>query len=262
METEKRVMQFGVTGEFITQIAREWFYTGEKSIETIMELLKYSMTGTDETESQIKRHAEDVLIGRAALKGNTADGTYHMEIYDPGEEEKLPAHMDIWKMSQLLRDSRKELYRMQERFLIAMEHLSEREQREVRRELGEETEEDRLKLNLYKYIDRMMDKEEHTTGDYGWLEPNGTFHEVEWGWHQKWADEYVEQNFPDQYEDILEAGDWLTERGWVLLHNPSQGTAFATGSLVRDMTKAQKEFLYDYYMERNCKTEANEIWEE
>ena len=92
--------------------------------------------------------------------------------------------------------------------------------------------------------------------------PDGTFHGVEWGEHQYWADRYVEENFPEQYEEILEAGDWLVDRGWVLLHNPSQGVAFATGSLVRDMTKAQKEFLYDYYTERDCKREANEIWEE
>lgn len=262
MAGEKRTLSFGITGEFITQITREWFYSGEKSIGKIMEILKSSMTGTDTPEAQIERFAEDILIGRAALKGSTDEGTYHLETYDPGEEERLLTNTDIWRLPQLLKDSRRKCDRMQERFLIAMEHLSEREQREVRRELGEETEEDRLELNLYKYIDRMMDKEEHTTGDYGWLEPNGTFHEVEWGEHQKWADEYVEQNFPDQYEDILEAGDWLTERGWVLLHNPSQGTAFATGSLVRDMTKAQREFLYDYYTERDCKKEANEVWKE
>lgn len=94
------------------------------------------------------------------------------------------------------------------------------------------------------------------------LEPNGTFHEVEWGEHQDWANKYVEENYPDQSEDIFDAGGWLTDRGWVLLHNPSQGIAFATGSLVRDMTKAQKEFLYDYYTERDCKKEANEVWKE
>lgn len=95
-----------------------------------------------------------------------------------------------------------------------------------------------------------------------WLEPNGTFHEVELGEHQEWANKYVEENYPDQSEDIFDAGGWLTDRGWVLLHNPSQGIAFATGSLVRDMTKAQKEFLYDYYTERDCKKEANEVWKE
>lgn len=41
-----------------------------------------------------------------------------------------------------------------------------------------------------------------------------------------------------------------------------KGLIFATGSLVRDMTKAQKEFLYDYYIERDCKDEANALWDE
>ena len=107
-----------------------------------------------------------------------------------------------------------------------------------------------------------MDVKEHTTADYGWLEPNGDFHQVEWGEHQYWAGKYVEENFPEQYEEILNPGDWLVDRGWVLLNNPSQGVAFATGSLVRDMTKAQKEFLYDYYIERDCKDEANALWDE
>lgn len=54
----------------------------------------------------------------------------------------------------------------------------------------------------------------------------------------------------------------LVERGWVLLHNPSQGIAFPTKNPVKEYTKAQKEFLYDYYMERDCKKEANAIWQE
>ena len=44
---------FDINGEFITEITREWFYTGEKSYETIIEILMDSMTGTDKPESQI-----------------------------------------------------------------------------------------------------------------------------------------------------------------------------------------------------------------
>ena len=62
--------------------------------------------------------------------------------------------------------------------------------------------------------------------------------------------------------DIVGAGDYLIRRGWVLLHNPSQGIAIPTRDFSREYTKAQKEFLYDYYMERNCKKEANAIWQE
>ena len=75
MEAEKRTLTFGITGEFITQIAREWFYSGEKSIEKVMEILKDCMTGTDASEAKIRRYAEDILLGRAALRGSTADGT-------------------------------------------------------------------------------------------------------------------------------------------------------------------------------------------
>lgn len=93
MEVEKRTLTFGITGEFITQIAREWFYSGEKSIEKVMEILKDCMTGTDASEAKIRRYAEDILLGRAALRGSTADGTYHLEIYEPWEEKSLPRSM-------------------------------------------------------------------------------------------------------------------------------------------------------------------------
>lgn len=137
-----RRISFDIHGEFITQLAREWFYTGEKSHEKVIEILMDSMTGTDTPEAQIRRYAEDILLGRAALKGSTAAGTYHLETYEPGEEEQMPQSMNIWK-------------------------------------------------------------------------------EV--------------------------------ERGWVLLHNPSRGIAFPTKNPVKEYTKAQREFLYDYYMERDCK---------
>ena len=61
---------------------------------------------------------------------------------------------------------------------------------------------------------------------------------------------------------LIGAGDWLVERGLVLLHDPSRGIAFPTKNPVKEYTKAQKEFLYDYYMERDCKKEANAIWKE
>lgn len=180
MVGEKRTLSFGITGEFITQITREWFYSGEKSIGKIMEILADSMTGTDTPEAQIRRYAEDILMGRAALKGNTADGTYHLETYGAGEEEELPGNMNIWKIPWSKKILKSELDRMTERFNVAMEHLSESEQRAVRKKLGEETNEDREQARLDSFITRMMDEKEYTTGDFGWLEPNGTFHEVEW----------------------------------------------------------------------------------
>lgn len=62
-------LQFSVDGEFITDLSREWFYVEGKGYDKCMDLLESSMSGTNETKEQIIRHAEDLLLGRAALKG-------------------------------------------------------------------------------------------------------------------------------------------------------------------------------------------------
>ncbi len=48
---------------------------------------------------------------------------------------------------------------------------------------------------------RMMDEENHTTEDYGWLEPDGTFHGAEWGEHQEWAQNYMNEKLPEEAMD-------------------------------------------------------------
>ena len=80
---EEHELQFNVNGEWITDLVREWFYLEGKGYDKCIEILNSSMSGTDETKEQIIRHGEDLLLGRAALKGNTGDGTYHLEIYPP-----------------------------------------------------------------------------------------------------------------------------------------------------------------------------------
>ena len=192
---EKCVMRFDITGEFITETAREWLYIEGKETEKIMELLMSSMAGTDTPEATIRRYAEDILIGRAELKGNTADGTYHLEVYEPEEQPKMPDKMNIWRVLERNVKERKRLHEeldeMTERYTVAMEHLSESEQEDVLRELGEEIEEDQATSLLDSFMKRWKDEEEHTTEDYGWLEPNGTFHAVEWGEHQNWSMKHV-----------------------------------------------------------------------
>lgn len=102
---------------------------------------------------------------------------------------------------------------------------------------------------------------------------------VEWGDHQEWANDYMDKNLTQEERfaamveinasgmvknspDVIGAADYLVRRGWVLLHNPQQGIAIPTRDITREYTKAQKEFLYDYYMERDCRKEANAIWQE
>lgn len=267
----ERTLQISVDGEWLTDLAREWFYLEGKGYDKCIELLDSSMSGTDKTKEQIRRHAEDLLIGRAALKGSTADGTYHLEIYSPEEEEKMPDDMNVWKIVGEQRKIKEELDKYKRRWDVAMKMIP----RYLKEEIGIELDEDLTEPEsrpvvsraLDNYMKRMLDTEEHTTEDYGWLEPNGKFHAVKWGDHQEWAYEYLESKAKTEEEysklpRLYEAGDVLTKEGWVLLHNPSQGIAIATKNPCKDYTKAQKEFLFEYYMERNCEKEANDIWEE
>ena len=226
-EIGTKKLSFNIQGEFITKLAREWFYSGKKSYDEVLEML---MSSPDISEVQSRRYAEDILLGRAALKGNTADGSYHLEIYGPGEEQKLPSCQNIWKEIEKRKQAEKKLEKMEEQWNVAMEYISDGEQREIRKILGIETNEDKQKAQVDSFIERMMDENTYATEDYGWLAPNGTFYAVEWGEHQEWAQSYIEKNFPDTREnDIIDiqmkshtgligAGDYLVERGWVLLH--------------------------------------------
>lgn len=197
----------------------------------------------------------------------------------PCQDMSIAGHQG--KATADLERQKKELQTMFQKYLFVLDSLGEWEKNRLNDKYFEEFEE-RLFEDiparaetehcgglLESFMKRMKDEDKHTTEDYGWLEPNGTFHSVEWGEHAKWADEWLRQNLSEEeYEKTEEkfwlgnSGDALVERGWILLHNPSQGIAYPTEKEGGRRTKEQKEFLYDYYMERKCYSEANEIWKE
>ena len=277
---EVREVSFDVRGEFITQMAKEWFFVENRGYDKVMELLLSCMEGTEQSEKELKRLAEDVLLGRAALVGSTRDNTYHMEVYEPDEQPEQPEWFNVFrKMSNLMskmKDTEKELQKMQGWYAVAMEYVPEHKRNDVLEETGQPIESRYGNGMLESFMERMMDQEEHTTEDYGWLEPNGTFHEVEWAKHQEWAERYIRENMTEE-EWLLAGvhmdgqlktacyntfGDFLVDRGWVLLHSPTQGIARPTRNPVKRYTKAQKEFLYDYYTERGKEAETNAVYEE
>lgn len=116
--------------------------------------------------------------------------------------------------------------------------------------------------------------------EYGWLEPNGTYHPVEWGKHAEWAANYLDEHYPfipgpngcyaelyyrnkpDGTKEYINNGDVLVySLGWVLIDNPAQGMGRHTCRTDRPMTKAQKEFLFDYYTKRGASREANALYD-
>ena len=278
MGQELKTVTFDIEGEFITRLAREWMFLEGKDFEKVMELLLNCMGGTEMSKKELQRRAEDVLIGRAEFSGNTANGTFCMKTYEANEQPEIPERFNIFyryvEEFKKRRDAEAERNKYIKWYNVAMEHVPEYLKNDVREETGQPIENRYSSGILGGFMERMLDEEEHSTGDYGWLTPDGTFHEVEWGEHQEWAQNYIEEHFPEVNDDskvdlqskcgvgLIGAGDWLVERGWVLLHSPSQGIAFPTRNPLKRYTKAQQEFLYGYYMERGKEKEANAVYAE
>ena len=130
---------------------------------------------------------------------------------------------------------------------------------------------------LESFLEQQRENQkEHTYEPYGWIEPDGTYHPVDWGEHAKWAQEYLEENYPykeyhamywkeqaDGTRKNYVNGDMLVYcLGWVLLDSPVQAQARPTFDRIKGLTKAQKEFLYDYYMDYNRPEDANKLYKE
>lgn len=278
MGQELKTVTFNIEGEFITRLAREWIFCEGREFEKVMDLLLSCMDGTEMSEKELRRHAEDILLGRAELSGNTANGTFCMKIYKANEQPDIPEQFNIFRryLEELKkrRDAEAERDKYIERYNAAMERVPEYLKNKVREETGQ-TIESRYGSNMLdEFMERVHDENKYSTEDYGWLAPDGTFHEVDWGEHQEWAQNYIDEHFPEVNDDskvdlqskcgvgLIGAGDWLVERGWVLLHSPSQGIAFPTKNPLKRYTKAQQEFLYGYYIERGKKKEANAVYPE
>jgi len=122
---------------------------------------------------------------------------------------------------------------------------------------------------------------------YGWLDPTGKFYEVEFGDHTCWPyaciwskegyflsshrsevtdlshykEEYKKWCDKEKFRDKVSSGaDFLVEKGWVLIHNPGQGIPVITKTEIQRLTKAQKEFLFDYYTNINEPKKASELY--
>lgn len=274
MGTTMRNLSFSIQGEFITQLAREKCHN-EGSFEYAVELLMNCMMTDELSEKEIRLMAIEILNGEAELHGTYPGEDYGFRYLDKKDEE--------WSIENTLRKLIREKKAAKESFedLLSKydfisENLSLYEKNRLDSDyyalfdesLFEDCKYDDEEENLYSGIlESYMKRQKcNTEDDYGWLEPNGTFHPVEWGEHQKWADEWLQNVLSeDEYEkiDIYMAGDYLIEKkGWVLLHNPAQGIAIPTKDATKRYTKAQQDFLYQYYIDRNCHKEANSIFEE
>jgi hypothetical protein len=99
---------------------------------------------------------------------------------------------------------------------------------------------------------------------YGWLSPRGKFYETGWSEHDNFAYNYICDNYGEEEasKHLRNLRDFLIDKGWALLHNPCKEEAFVTTGKTKNLTKAQKEFLFDYFIMRSRYNDANDLYKE
>ena len=97
-------------------------------------------------------------------------------------------------------------------------------------------------------------KPKKSSQPYGLLSPSGKFIEGDFGEHEQLAWNIIEENnWNDDYLEeigaISTACDYLVhKKRYVIIHNPSgDGGYIVTANLMYPLTKAQREFLYNYF---------------
>ena len=252
-------MSFSVTGYFVTRTARAWFWDEHKPWPVVEELLLSCMKGTDQTEEELKALAREVVFGRAKFIGNTRDEDYRLV-----DDDQDLVVRNVERLTRKLTETKNVLDEIQEKYLDLVYRLED----EGYGRLVNPQPESAASTLVTSFLKQVKIEEEHDD-NYGWLEPDGTFHPVDWGHHDGWAADVIEaRGWMDEYArsdfgGIYGRGDFLTEaKGWVLIHNPGLGVAQVTKSDTRPLTKSQREFLFDYYTDRGLDKSAAEYLED
>ena len=91
----------------------------------------------------------------------------------------------------------------------------------------------------------------------GWLSPDGTLIEADWGSHTTVAETIISlRGWDHEFASLLYANqrDFLCDKGYCLLHDPGRNDIQATH--IRPLTKFQRNFLFDYFEELGDKRKA------
>lgn len=282
---ETKFVSFAIDGEFATQTARNKLFEEYDLIKAI-HMVRDCTLNNVLTFDEHTMLCLQILNGDAWIRGISGRPDYGVSTRDDLEETPT----DLGKIAKFIKDIGDKLNTLKaknenyaQRLAFIGEHIGERELKRLNILYKEEEgrslfpNHPRLKETLLSAVIEKMKKDEKLGScGYGWLEPDGTWHEVEWGKHGEWAHDWLEKHmpksqFPDIYTYMLPDGavkgiidgDVLTySLGWVLMDNPAQGEACMRKSPDKKLTKKQKEFLYDYYMERDRTFEAQALYKD
>lgn len=286
--TEK--LHFSISGEFITKFAREQFYNDHK-FDYALDFLK-NTTECDLSDNEHTLLCLEILAGTKDIIGVAGTENYDIINNDNGSFAEFINKIE--SICNQYKQIKHELHEMQQKFGFVCGQLSDWKLKDINGEYHEQYDEYLFESDEYKedyidndtvksditspifepFIEKKNNTVQHKYAEYGWLEPNGTYHEVEWANHATWAGEYLKEHYPmKKYENMYIQtdddgntkhyfnGDFLLHcLGWVLLHSPGQGMAYPQYDATKRLTKEQKKFLFDYFTERNRTKEASQLY--
>lgn len=293
--TETRKLHFTIQGEFITNMAREKLYV-DKDLDAAIRILRSSLVSDELDSDEQLMLCLQILHGAASIKGQSGTPEYGLSFRDDIDERPT----DLSAIGRFIKDMDEENRRLKEqnqelieKIVFITRDMSDYKLIDINADYCNTTGKPmfadmripdwKKTENQYGMSDmlesfmeqcRHENEQEEPVCDYGWLEPDGTWHPVEWGQHSAWAGDWLNKHMPFKEHAELY---WRTDKegkrhhitngdvlvfslGWILMDSPFHGLAKPTKSPEKDMTKAQREFLYDYFIERGRTEEANTLY--
>lgn len=227
----------------------------------VEEFLLSCMCGTDKSREELVELATKVVIGKAKFIGNTGDGSYSMV-----EDDQDLTGKYIGQWNKETSEMKRQLREIEDKYYSLTSYLIDSGNGYLLSESGVENDDEDPPVSamLDSFMKQNAIEREGHKENYGWLDPDGNFYSVEFAEHQSWAWKKAKELGIVKRGELNTgtSGDLLVERGWALLHNPGMGVAFVTSSDTKQLTKAQREFLYGYYSDRGLWKQAEQYLED
>lgn len=252
-------VSFTIDGTWLTDFVRKRFIHEDMDFDWVTETLGELLKTNNLTSERVEQIAQDIILGRSYFTGRSAGG--HLTYCDCSDE---PIKSDFFREYDRLKKELKQAQEERKEFFDAWQELM----MVTTGELDKRSCLNQYNINLFRptpleeFIDRLTAPEEEVA-PYGYIAPDGTFYKVDWCDHEEFAWKIIRERYSEEEAcDEFTGKDFIIlSKGWLLLHNPSQGTPFLTSG-DKPMTKAQREALFDYYTKYGMLKEASALYKE
>lgn len=213
---EYKKVTFDISGDYITELMRDWFYKEGKPYLKIEEVLLDCLVCDKLNETERQQIAQDIILGKKKLTGNTRDETYRVE--EDNSSEKLFSIFTntINNLRTKLEDAQQELKETTNKYLDLFDGISSRSIDDVEYEDNKS-----VLIELFKSYGDYHAAKERSYNDmspmlkdyfetskfddnYGWLKPTGEFIPVEFGDHLDFAKQVLVWQNPNDLQILQE----------------------------------------------------------